>query len=887
MKWKKGACLLTALLLGVSNISYAEEVDNISGMNESVEEGTDHVDSEDNANQNNDTDSQDAEDDSSPNGGEDGVSEVTDPAENSPLDDDNKRVIWGRGRGITPATLESDADRFGMLPTASADIEVEAALKNRIERYKTENQKDIEFGQWVRGGQIQGTKTAYYEYENTMIVTSDLGTFSVRQPILNILLSSGGVESLGAPVEEQLTVNGHISQKFENGTLTGEMDKKSDTLVVRRGNVYYFKNTLSNGVADKVVTYGWSSDEVLVGDWNGDGRDTPCVRRGNLYYFKNSITGGVADYVIRYGRVGDEVIAGDWDGDGKDTLCVRRGNVYYFKNSIEGGVADYEIRYGRTGDNVLVGDWDGDGKHTLCVRRSNTYYFKNSISGGIADSEIRYGRVGDEVLTGDWNGDGRDTLCVRRQNAYYIKNSISGGVADATVVYGRANDITYSGSWSSNPKMEVDGAEDLSFNLSRGFEYTQLSQAFAGNCVNGASFRKSALTTHTDNAGNQVQYCAYYDSFGTIVLARRQNEGSWEFQWTGFKGDISDAHNAVSLAVDGTGYLHMSWSHHSGRLMYAKSVSPDSMEMKEVQMIGTLEDRATYPEFYVQPSGDMFFLYRNGSSGNGNIVLNRYSVSSGSWQRVQDNLISGEGRISPYWQACVDSKGRLHISWVWRETGNVTTNYNMSYAVSTDASGSTFVNSLGDAQLLPITESTSEVICEIPKDSALINQTSMTVDNDNKPYIISYWRVNGVVQYNIIRFTGEQWIIYNTDIRNTNFDLSGIGTRQLPCGRPQILVNGSGDEADIYVLFRDDERDGKSSIAKLSMQGMEITTEKMIDITASSLGEWEPNYDIELWNKNRQLHIFLQKEYYHVDGGQIQYNTENIYVINATSFIKE
>lgn len=640
-------------------------------------------------------------------------------------------------------------------------------------------------------------------------------------------------------------------------------------------------------MADKVVTYGWSSDEVLVGDWNGDGRDTLCVRRGNLYYFKNSITGGVADYVIRYGRVGDEVIAGDWDGDGKDTLCVRRGNVYYFKNSIEGGVADYEIRYGRTGDNVLVGDWDGDGKHTLCVRRSNTYYFKNSISGGIADSEIRYGRVGDEVLTGDWNGDGRDTLCVRRQNAYYIKNSISGGVADATVVYGRANDITYSGSWSSNPKMEVDGAEDLSFNLSRGFEYTQLSQAFAGNCVNGASFRKSALTTHTDNAGNQVQYCAYYDSFGTIVLARRQNEGSWEFQWTGFKGDISDAHNAVSLAVDGTGYLHMSWSHHSGRLMYAKSVSPDSMEMKEVQMIGTLEDRATYPEFYVQPSGDMFFLYRNGSSGNGNIVLNRYSVSSGSWQRVQDNLISGEGRISPYWQACVDSKGRLHISWVWRETGNVTTNYNMSYAVSTDASGSTFVNSLGDAQLLPITESISEVICEIPKDSALINQTSMTVDNDNKPYIISYWRVNGLVQYNIIRFTGEQWIIYNTDIRNTNFDLSGIGTRQLPCGRPQILVNGSGDEADIYVLFRDDERDGKSSIAKLSMQGMEITTEKMIDITASSLGEWEPNYDIELWNKNRQLHIFLQKEYYHADGGQIQYNTENIYVINATSFIKE
>ena len=308
----------------------------------------------------------------------------------------------------------------------------------------------------------------------------------------------------------------------------------------------------------------------------------------------------------------------------------------------------------------------------------------------------------------------------------------------------------------------------------------------------------------------------------------------------------------------------MAWSHHSGVLMYAKSVSPDSMEMNEEQMIGSLEDRVTYPEFYVQLAGDMLFLYRNGSSGNGNIVLNKYSVSSGSWQRVQDNLISGEGRISPYWQACVDSEGRLHISWVWRETGNVATNYNMSYAVSTDASGSTFVNSLGDAQILPITESTAEVICEIPKDTSLINQTSMTVDDENQPYIISYWRVNGVVQYNIIRFTGTQWIIYNTDIRNTDFDLSGIGTRQLPCGRPQILVNGSGDEAAI-----------------------EIITEKMIDITGSSTGEWEPNYDIALWNQSRQLQIFLQKEYYNVDGGQIQNNTENIYVIDATSFINK
>jgi hypothetical protein len=48
------------------------------------------------------------------------------------------------------------------------------------------------------------------------------------------------------------------------------------------------------------------------------------VRRGIAYYFKNSISGGEADTVIAYGKADDAVLVGDWDGDGKDTLAVRR-----------------------------------------------------------------------------------------------------------------------------------------------------------------------------------------------------------------------------------------------------------------------------------------------------------------------------------------------------------------------------------------------------------------------------------------------------------------------------------------------------------------------------------------------------------------------------------
>jgi beta-N-acetylglucosaminidase len=221
----------------------------------------------------------------------------------------------------------------------------------------------------------------------------------------------------------------------------------TDTLAVRRGNTYYFKYSLSDGAADLTVPYGKANDEVLIGDWDGDGVDSLCVRRGNVYYFKNGLSGGEADYVVRYGRTGDEVLVGDWDGNGVDTLCVRRGNTYYIKNSLSDGEADITVLYGRANDTVLVGDWDGDGTDTLCVRRRNVYYFKNSLSNGEADSAIPYGRATDQILTGDWDGDGKDTLCVRRGNAYHIKNSIAEGAADQVVLYGKADDITYAGRW--------------------------------------------------------------------------------------------------------------------------------------------------------------------------------------------------------------------------------------------------------------------------------------------------------------------------------------------------------------------------------------------------------------------------------------------------------
>ncbi|MCK6210457.1 C40 family peptidase [Georgenia sp. EYE_87] len=220
------------------------------------------------------------------------------------------------------------------------------------------------------------------------------------------------------------------------------------------GAGYYLSDTFSP-LANVELSYGGASDDVFVGDWDGDGVDTLAYRRGNTFYVRNTNTTGPHELTFSYGRAGETVLVGDWDGDGVDTLAVRRGNLFHVKNTLVSGVADHVIAYGRVGDTVLVGDWDADAQDTFAVRRGRDYHVRNSMTSGPADKVAAYGRPEDEVYVGDWDGDGEDTFTVRRGSVYYVANAIRAGEADLEVVYGRATDTTLVGDWNG------DGVDSL------------------------------------------------------------------------------------------------------------------------------------------------------------------------------------------------------------------------------------------------------------------------------------------------------------------------------------------------------------------------------------------------------------------------------------------
>ncbi|MCH8979556.1 MAG: BNR repeat-containing protein, partial [Armatimonadetes bacterium] len=228
---------------------------------------------------------------------------------------------------------------------------------------------------------------------------------------------------------------------------------------------------------------------------------------------------------------------------------------------------------------------------------------------------------------------------------------------------------------------------------------------WARNSVNATVFRQSSVTSFGD-----TQYVAFYDPDGYMVLAKRSlSSTDWETNRTPHKGNVADAHNGISIAVDGQGYLHVAWDHHGHPLNYATAVEPGSLSLGERRtMTGSVERSVTYPQFFNLPEGRLLFFYRDGGSGNGNLVLNRYDPITRQWRQLHANLIDGEGERNAYWQAHVGISGRVYVSWVWRETGDVATNHDLCYAYSPDA-GETWNRSDGTKYEGRITAATAEV----------------------------------------------------------------------------------------------------------------------------------------------------------------------------------
>lgn len=382
------------------------------------------------------------------------------------------------------------------------------------------------------------------------------------------------------------------------------------------------------------------------------------------------------------------------------------------------------------------------------------------------------------------------------------------------------------------------------------------TDGWSTNSVNAVIFRKSPLWTFAD-----TQYAAYYDQSKRFILAcRTLPNGPWKTQATPFHGNVSDAHNSISIAVDGSGMLHAAWDHHNTSLKYATAEPSNRLALGPLQtMLGEREERVCYPEFYPFSNGDLLFAYRDGMSGNGNLVLNTFNHRTRTWSRIHSNLIDGGNRCNPYWQIHVDPADNIHISWCWRDTPDLSSNHDLCYAVSFDR-GHSWQRSDGSPYALPITVSNAELVWPIPVGSLLLNQTSMTADKDGHPIIASFWREAGDIypQYHVVYCEKGVWRRSVVTKRSSLHEVGGAGSRQVPVSRPLVLADPVSKR--IYLIYRDCmERGGRVTVAVRSGFDDKNGCWEERDVTPDDQGYWEPSMDPAQWIMARKIHLFLQK----------------------------
>ncbi len=376
---------------------------------------------------------------------------------------------------------------------------------------------------------------------------------------------------------------------------------------------------------------------------------------------------------------------------------------------------------------------------------------------------------------------------------------------------------------------------------------------WARSSVNTVVFRTNSVVTH-----GGVQFTAWYDDSARVVLARRRlGTNKWTVRVTPYTNDVTDAHNAIVLAVDGDGVLHVAWAEHARALHYARGVKAGSLELgPSVAMTGKDEAQVTYPQFYALQGGDLLFVYRDGRSGKGDVMLNRWSVRDHTWRAQAHPLISGEGARNAYVNTmAIDAQGGWHLSWCWRESPDVASNHDIMYAHSTDL-GRNWMTSKGVRYVLPITAATAEVAWAVPRAHELINQTTMTVDAEGHPLIATYWRPDSVdvPQLQLVWNGGATWRVSQVGTRTLSFRLSGGGTKRIPISRPLVLADRSGA---VHVIYRDEELGGGISVA--TSRDAAHAVWKVEAITRASVGQWEPTYDPVAWRNLNRLFLFVQR----------------------------
>lgn len=311
-----------------------------------------------------------------------------------------------------------------------------------------------------------------------------------------------------------------------------------------------------------------------------------------------------------------------------------------------------------------------------------------------------------------------------------------------------------------------------------------------------------SLYTHKDR-----QYVAYFNADRHMVVGqKRLNDDSFELNvFEPTSREISngtstvlewDSHNFLTLGVDKDGYIHLSGNVHNNPLTYFRSIAPNDISNFEqiFEMVGTNEQRTTYPHFIHTKEGEMLYHYRDGGSGNGNEIYNIYDTETKTWSRLLDTpLTDGQGEMNAYQsEPKMMDDGWYHMYWVWRDTPDCSTNHDLSYMKSPDLKN--WYNAFGEPLTLPATLDKEMLIVDpIPVKGGIINLAAeLALDKKNDP-VFTYHKYDSVgnLQLYTAQIQNRKWVYKQVTNWDYRWEFSGWGSIKF-----EVLINGFSKRPD-------------------------------------------------------------------------------------------
>ena len=415
------------------------------------------------------------------------------------FNDGSSSVLWASG--IDAQTVENSMFFADVTGDDSADL-----IFN-----KQVDELTVEWYVAVSGGTAFGTATKWADD------VGDSGDFYYLKDITGDGQADIVVSSVGSDTVVSWNVAKSTGSAFDNETewehdfgnkadyfVVGDInnDNKADIVVLRPRREFQTYQKMSYFVAYSTGTALDTSniktgqmtdfsDNILAGDFNGDGKqDLAFGRILSKYKVAWYVAISTGTYFEQpqlwyddFGNLGDIWYVADFDGDGKDDLALKRSvdsstQAWYVVKSTGGAFTSTALWDNDFGDNSAhdrwyIADFNGDNKADLALARQINvgtvrWYVELSdgnrfLSHSVWQSDFGNDFSNEQFFAGDFTGDGKaDVALVRLVNSttatWYVQKSSGSSFSYNGVWYndfGNAGDSWIVGDFFNHDRLDV------------------------------------------------------------------------------------------------------------------------------------------------------------------------------------------------------------------------------------------------------------------------------------------------------------------------------------------------------------------------------------------------------------------------------------------------